>query len=335
MSRTMAALTISFFILWLIVSTSCGSPAFPWAPTPAPPTADVPAVVQAAVATALAAQRARTPAAASPEPARVATPTAGREDWLRAGRGYFAVEAEALDLADLYDGLPSGRRAIGDAGTPLAVSALMCKQREAKLKESVYSLPLPPTEEGTSIRADVNNAFQSLSVYGDAVTKVIMAAPTVTPGSPSVHLSTVPGSDAVAASWESVRQKMLSILQRSGISNSEVGLGTLALPARTPLPASPPNTAVEPGPTDVRRLSSGAVLLSGSFTNTDKTWAMTDIDVVVALKDGTGKTVLEETAKLNMDRVQPGESAAWEYVTPASVKWETYDAHLEWGWQKP
>jgi len=168
------------------------------------PTLDVKATVDVAVATSMAQERTK--------------PT--RESVLRAGREFFAVEADAPEMAGKYfyviekiyfRGLP---RQDADSKYIFEIEG-----KHKKLEDTLNLLPLPSTPDGEAIRKDLADALKALArlrnlaylaLSGDQVTA-------------EKKTQTGDSMTSFNQSWRKAREGMLQMLRQQGISMAELG----------------------------------------------------------------------------------------------------------------
>jgi len=182
-----------------------------------------------------------------------------KDAWLRAGKEFFPVETDILNIAEQdFEIMLRGLNPGTDLGERL-VQAVSLRDRYRGLKDRLYLVPFPETEEGNAIRSGLGSAFETL---GQLVEEVISLQFTELRSKSTTGPSTPPEQDfnyvgvfqlkeVFDKAWQRARGRLLDALRRNSIAFSDLGIRPTPTATKAPpaMPAATKAPAAAPAPT--------------------------------------------------------------------------------------
>ncbi|MDQ2967651.1 MAG: FxLYD domain-containing protein [Actinomycetota bacterium] len=80
----------------------------------------------------------------------------------------------------------------------------------------------------------------------------------------------------------------------------------------------------------IKRTSTGARVFSGTVTNTDPRWSITNVRFELKLLDGNGE--LKDTLYATLQDLNPGDRGDYTLAVPSTVAFELSNLRLTWDW---
>jgi hypothetical protein len=95
-------------------------------------------------------------------------------------------------------------------------------------------------------------------------------------------------------------------------------------------PTAPPNNLIQWKTNPIKRTSTGARVFSGTVTNTDPRWSITNVKFELKLLDGNGQ--LKETLYSTVQDLNPGDRGDYTLVVAPTLAFELSNLRLTWDW---
>lgn len=104
-----------------------------------------------------------------------------------------------------------------------------------------------------------------------------------------------------------------------------------ASPSQQPgRPTAPPSNLIQWQTNPIKRTSTGARVFSGTVTNTDPRWSITNVRFELKLLDGNGE--LKDTLFATLQDLNPGDRGDYTLAVPSSTAFELSNLRLTWDW---
>jgi hypothetical protein len=95
-------------------------------------------------------------------------------------------------------------------------------------------------------------------------------------------------------------------------------------------PTAPPSNIIQWQTNPIKRTSTGARVFSGTVTNTDPRWSITNVKFELKLLDGDGQ--LKETMYATLQDLAPGDRGDYTLAVPQTLAFELSNLRLTWDW---
>ncbi len=95
-------------------------------------------------------------------------------------------------------------------------------------------------------------------------------------------------------------------------------------------PTAPPSNLIQWQTNPIKRTSTGARVFSGTVTNTDPRWSITNVRFELKLLDGNGE--LKDTLYATLQDLNPGDRGDYTLAVPSTVAFELSNLRLTWDW---
>ena len=95
-------------------------------------------------------------------------------------------------------------------------------------------------------------------------------------------------------------------------------------------PTPPPSNIIKWQTNPIKRTSTGARVFSGTVTNTDPRWTITNVKFELKLLDGDGK--LRDTMFATLQDLNPGDRGDYTLAVPSTLSFELSNLRLTWDW---
>jgi hypothetical protein len=98
-------------------------------------------------------------------------------------------------------------------------------------------------------------------------------------------------------------------------------------------PTAPPSNIVQWQTNPIKRTSTGSRVFSGTVTNTDPRWSISNVQFELKLLDGNGNLV--QTLFAKVQDLDPGDRGDYTIAVPSEVQFELSNLRLTWDWVSP
>jgi hypothetical protein len=95
-------------------------------------------------------------------------------------------------------------------------------------------------------------------------------------------------------------------------------------------PTAPPSNLIQWQTNPIKRTSTGARVFSGTVTNTDPRWSITNVQFELKLLDGNGQ--LKDTLHETLRDLNPGDRGDYTIAVPSTLAFELSNLRLTWDW---
>jgi hypothetical protein len=95
-------------------------------------------------------------------------------------------------------------------------------------------------------------------------------------------------------------------------------------------PTAPPSNIIQWQTNPIKRTSTGARVFSGTVTNTDPRWSITNVRFELKLLDGNGE--LKDTLFATLQDLNPGDRGDYTLAVPSTLAFELSNLRLTWDW---
>jgi hypothetical protein len=95
-------------------------------------------------------------------------------------------------------------------------------------------------------------------------------------------------------------------------------------------PTAPPSNIIQWQTNPIKRTSTGARVFSGTVTNTDPRWSITNVQFELKLLDGNGQ--LKDTLYATLQDLNPGDRGDYTLAVPPTLSFELSNLRLTWDW---
>jgi hypothetical protein len=95
-------------------------------------------------------------------------------------------------------------------------------------------------------------------------------------------------------------------------------------------PTAPPSNIIQWQTNPIKRTSTGARVFSGTVTNTDPRWSITNVQFELKLLDGNGE--LKDTLHATLQDLNPGDRGDYTLAVPSTLAFELSNLRLTWDW---
>jgi hypothetical protein len=95
-------------------------------------------------------------------------------------------------------------------------------------------------------------------------------------------------------------------------------------------PTAPPSNLIQWQTNPIKRTSTGARVFSGTVTNTDPRWSITNVQFELKLLDGNGE--VKDTLHATLQDLNPGDRGDYTLAVPPTLAFELSNLRLTWDW---
>ena len=95
-------------------------------------------------------------------------------------------------------------------------------------------------------------------------------------------------------------------------------------------PTPPPSNVIQWQTNPIKRTSTGARVFSGTVTNSDQRWSITNVQFELKLLDGNGQ--LKDTMNATLQDLNPGDRGDYTLAVPSTLEFELSNLRLTWDW---
>lgn len=95
-------------------------------------------------------------------------------------------------------------------------------------------------------------------------------------------------------------------------------------------PTPPPSSTIQWQTNPIKRTSTGARVFSGTVTNNDPRWTITNVQFELKLLDGDGQ--LKDTMHATLRDLNPGDRSDYTLAVPSTLAFELSNLRLTWDW---